>query len=151
MTIDVSWPLLCTRQAKWAETPAETVHKWADSRGETVQNTCNDVVDRPLDDHFIKLNTRTREMFRVACSRIVAAEWSYFPNAARVWNSLPDNVASAGRLDRFKSTPAVISLKGLANKNLVTVDRFHDGDATLYLRFVDRYLMRVPPKRNKIS
>ena len=72
------------------------------------------VVDIPLDQHFTELTTRTRgnsEKFRVPYSRTLSAKHSFFPDATRIWNNIPDDATRAESLDTFKSRLAGLSIR----------------------------------------
>ena len=73
-----------------------------------------DLVDIPLDQHFTQLTTRNRgnsEKFRVPYSRTLSAKHSFFPDATRIWNNIPDDATRAESLDTFKSRLAGLTIR----------------------------------------
>ena len=100
MLADLGWEPLAERRAK--------------AKAAMMFRIRHDLVDIKLDDHFTAVTTRTRgnsDKFRVPYARTLSKKNSFFPDATRLWNSLPGETTSAPSLDSFKSRLAGLRLR----------------------------------------
>ena len=100
MMADLGWEPLAERRAK--------------AKAAMMFRIRHDLVDIKLDDHFTAVTTRTRgnsDKFRVPYARTLSKKNSFFPDATRLWNSLPGETTSAPSLDSFKSRLAGLRLR----------------------------------------